>query len=310
MWGKIKIFILIILIGMDNQGNPLDNNELNNQPDSSQNNDMRVESAFNKTGVFPRSIGRTFKKIQSDFSPQAEERFVRKFQISRNRTRTAIKFLLMLIIVPLLTQQFSKAFLISPIVERISSEHKNFIFLNSEMEEEALKEFKAFEAKLKFENFIHKTPSIVSEPREEQLRTKARQISEEFTNKSKNAISNVFADLISLIAFALVIVTSQREIVVVKAFIDDIIYGLSDSAKAFLIILCTDTFVGFHSPHGWEVILEGLAEHLGLPANKDTIFLFIATFPVILDTIFKYWIFRYLSRLSPSALATYKEMNE
>ncbi|MBC1295040.1 CemA family protein, partial [Nostoc sp. UCD122] len=29
-----------------------------------------------------------------------------------------------------------------------------------------------------------------------------------------------------------------------------------------------------------------------------------------LNTIFKYWIFRYLSRLSPSALATLKEMDE
>jgi hypothetical protein len=68
--------------------------------------------------------------------------------------------------------------------------------------------------------------------------------------------------------------------------------------------------VGFHSPHGWEVILEGIANHLGLPANKSLIFLFIATFPVVLDTIFKYWIFRYLNRISPSAVATLKNMNE
>ena len=40
------------------------------------------------------------------------------------------------------------------------------------------------------------------------------------------------------------------------------------------------------------------------------IFLFIATFPVILDTIFNYWIFRYLNRISPSSVATYKNMNE
>jgi hypothetical protein len=114
----------------------------------------------------------------------------------------------------------------------------------------------------------------------------------------------------SLIAFALVIVTSKREIAIVKSFIDDVIYGLSDSAKAFIIILFTDIFVGFHSPHGWEVILEGFAEHVGLAANQSVISLFIATFPVILDTISKYWIFRYLSRLSPSALATLKEMND
>jgi hypothetical protein len=69
-------------------------------------------------------------------------------------------------------------------------------------------------------------------------------------------------------------------------------------------------FVGFHSPHGWEVVLEGIASHLGLPANRNLIFLFIATFPVILDAMFKFWVFRYLSMLSPSAVATYRNMNE
>ena len=95
-----------------------------------------------------------------------------------------------------------------------------------------------------------------------------------------------------------------------KCFLDDIVYGLSDSAKAFLIILFTDVFVGFHSPHGWEVIVKNISEHLGIVFEKNIIGIFIATFPVILDTIFKYWVFRYLSRLSPSALATFKEMNE
>jgi hypothetical protein len=104
--------------------------------------------------------------------------------------------------------------------------------------------------------------------------------------------------------------TQKRGILTLKSFFDEIVYGLSDSAKAFIIILFTDMFVGFHSPHGWEVILEGLSRHLGFPANRQFIFLFIATFPVILDTVFKYWIFRYLNRISPSAVATYRNMNE
>jgi hypothetical protein len=68
--------------------------------------------------------------------------------------------------------------------------------------------------------------------------------------------------------------------------------------------------VGFHSPHGWEVIMETVLDHFGLPANQSFINMFIATFPVMLDTVFKYWIFRYLNQISPSAVATYKNMNE
>ncbi|KAB8314074.1 proton extrusion protein PcxA [Tolypothrix campylonemoides VB511288] len=288
----------------------INENGVNNHSDGSQSNKMKLDSVFEKTGVIPRTIGRTFNKIRGDFSPQAEENFVKNFQISRKRTRTAIRFLAMLVIVPILTQHLSKDFLINPIVKEIRGENLSQIFLNNEMEEEALSELKTFEKKLKFENFVRQAVPISAEVIEEKLKHKVREIAEEFQEKSNDAISNVFADVMSLIAFALVIVTSKREIAIVKSFIDDLIYGLSDSAKAFIIILFTDIFVGFHSPHGWEVILEGFAEHLGLPAKQSVISLFIATFPVILDTISKYWIFRYLSRLSPSALATLKEMND
>ncbi len=286
------------------------NNETNETSEPYNDDEMKVPSVSQKTGLFPRSIGRTINRIKADFSPQAEEQFQRNYQISRKRTRTAIRFFLLLVLIPLLTQQLSKHFLISPIVERIRADNKSQIFLNAEMEEEALHELKMFEEQLKFQSLVHKAPSLSPETIEEKIKHKAFEIAEEFHSKSNNAISNIFADVFSLVAFALVIVFSKREIVIVKAFIDDVIYGLSDSAKAFLIILFTDIFVGFHSPHGWEVILEGFAEHLGLAANTSMISLFIATFPVILDTIFKYWIFRYLSRLSPSALATLKEMNE
>ncbi|MFN9956273.1 MAG: proton extrusion protein PcxA, partial [bacterium] len=110
--------------------------------------------------------------------------------------------------------------------------------------------------------------------------------------ESTEAIKNVLSDLIGLIGFSLVCLIGQRDLQVLRGFIDELVYGLSDSAKAFAIILFTDIFVGFHSPEGWTVLLEGVAEHLGLPARENFIMLFIATFPVVLATIFKYWIFR------------------
>ena len=145
---------------------------------------------------------------------------------------------------------------------------------------------------------------------EEKVKEKAQEITQQYRTQGINSVGNVFADLFSVIAFMVVVGFSRKEIEILKAFLDEILYGLSDPAKAFLIILFTDMFVGFHSPHGWEVILEGISHHFGLPENQEFNFLFIATFPVILDTVLKYWIFRYLNRISPSAVATYKNMNE
>jgi hypothetical protein len=276
------------------------------QPQSNRNNSQSISR---KPGMIPSSISRTINRVTKYFQPKSEENFLTDYRVSKNRTRITIRFLIILIVVPLLTHKLSKQFFIRPIIDNISSAKESLIFLNIEMEEDALQQLKFFEGKLRFSRLIQQTP-LLSASLETEVKQKAIEIAAEFHNKSRDAISNLFADVTSLIAFALVITYSKREIAVVKDFTDRMVYGLSDSAKAFLIILFTDIFVGFHSPHGWEILLEGLADHFGMPASRNTIFLFIATFPVILNTIFKYWIFRYLSRLSPSALATLKEMDE
>lgn len=281
------------------------------KPSSSVHNHGDSQSfTFIKTGIFPRSIGRTIKQIANDFSPEADHEFLHKYRISRQRTIIATRFFLMLVLVPLLTQKLSKQVLFIPIIEKVNHEHTTQIFLNSDMEKKALHELKVFTSELKFQQLLHPQEQLNPEERQEKIKEKAQEIAAKFREESINAISNIFADILSLITFTLVIILNRKDIICVQYVLDKIIYGLSDSAKAFLIILLTDIFVGFHSPHGWEVILEGIAEHLGITANTNYIFLFIATFPVILDTIFKYWIFRYLSRLSPSALATLKEMDD
>ena len=267
------------------------------------------DALVDRVNVLPRSILRTVDRIRKDLDPEAEQEVVQDFRRSKGRTTGAIRFLLMLMIVPLLTQQLGKALVVGPIVERLRAETPE-IFLNFEMEEEALQELRQFEEHLHFQSLLGQAPALSPETKEEKLRLKVDEIQEDYRFRSKDAVKNVFADLLAVLAFALLLIYRKQDIANLKSFIDEIVYGLSDSAKAFLIILFTDTFVGFHSPHGWEVLLEGMARHLGLPASRDFIFLFIATFPVVLDTVFKYWIFRYLNRISPSAVATYKDMNE
>ncbi|MCC5649125.1 proton extrusion protein PcxA [Nostoc sp. XA013] len=261
-------------------------------------------------GVLPRSILSTITRLQVELDPNSEQEVIHNFRQAQRRTIISIRFILLLVIVPLLTHQIAKAFVVGPLVEEFRDNEQIQIFLNPEMEEEALVELHRFEEKLKFENLIRNAPPLQPDQIEVELKKRAIGLAEEFRHESSNAIKNVFADMFSVVAFIWLLVVSKSSIAVIKDFFDHIVYGLSDSAKAFIIILFTDIFVGFHSPHGWEVLLEGVSRHWGLPANRDFIFLFIATFPVILDTIFKYWIFRYLNRISPSAVATYRNMNE
>ncbi|ACK67657.1 CemA family protein [Rippkaea orientalis PCC 8801] len=274
---------------------------------------INFESASQKTGVLPRSFMNTLNKIKQEIDPksgESEEQVLTKYRKSRYRTALSIKFILLLIIIPLLIHQLTKTFFLIPVVEQYFSRHEQVIFINRDLEDEALEELQHYEETLHFRGLIGLGPELSPEKIEQEVKQKAGEITEEYRRHGIDSIANIFADLFSFIAFVLVLVNSKKEIEVVKSFLDEILYGLSDPAKAFLIILFTDMFVGFHSPHGWEVILEGVAHHFGLPENREFNFLFIATFPVILDTVLKYWIFRYLNRISPSAVATYKNMNE
>ena len=287
-----------------------------------------IGSLAGQTSFLPRSILRTLDRLKRELDPKAEDEVVQEFRLSKTKTIVSIKFILLLILIPLLTQQVAKNFVVGPIYDRLIGSQAE-IFLNVDMKEEALRELTQFHELLEFEEllatqlenlegpereqlkFIGRIPQHLSEEDvQKEIKLKALEVAKRYTYRSSNAIKNIFSDMFSFVAFGLVIYNSRREIESLKSFIDDIVYGLSDSAKAFIIILFTDIFVGFHSPHGWEIVLEGMSRHLGLPESRDFIYLFIATFPVILDTVFKYWIFRYLNRISPSAVATYRNMNE
>jgi len=121
-----------------------------------------------------------------------------------------------------------------------------------------------FEEEIKFKNILSEAGAISSEQIEEQMRDKAHEIAE-FRAEGSNAIK-MFCRYTGCGCFYRVFVISKDA--VLKDFIDNIVYGLSDSAKAFIIILFTDVFVGFHSPHGWEVLLAGISTSR-IPENHD-----------------------------------------
>uniref|UniRef100_UPI00315DE3AF envelope membrane protein n=1 Tax=Plantago pachyphylla TaxID=513145 RepID=UPI00315DE3AF len=105
-------------------------------------------------------------------------------------------------------------------------------------------------------------------------------------------------------------ILGNEELVILNSWTQEFLYNLSDTIKAFLILLITDLCIGFHSPHGWELMISSVYKDFGFVHNDQIISGLVSTFPVILDTIFKYWIFRYLNRVSPSLVVIYHSMND
>nr|AXU40426.1 chloroplast envelope membrane protein [Gomphogyne cissiformis var. villosa]AXU40600.1 chloroplast envelope membrane protein [Gomphogyne cissiformis var. cissiformis] len=105
-------------------------------------------------------------------------------------------------------------------------------------------------------------------------------------------------------------ILGNQELVILNSWVQEFLYNLSDTIKAFSILLLTDLCIGFHSPHGWELMIGSVYKDFGFSHNDQIISGLVSTFPVILDTILKYWIFRYLNRVSPSLVVIYHSMND
>nr|YP_010704524.1 chloroplast membrane envelope protein [Danhatchia australis]UKU09021.1 chloroplast membrane envelope protein [Danhatchia australis] len=117
----------------------------------------------------------------------------------------------------------------------------------------------------------------------------------------------------NLICFAILsgsFVLGNEELFFLNSCIQEFLYNLSDTIKAFSILLVTDLWVGFHSTHGWELMIGSIYNDFLLAKNDQILSGLVSTFPVILDTIVKYWIFPFLNRVSPSLVVIYHSMNE
>lgn len=131
-----------------------------------------------------------------------------------------------------------------------------------------------------------------------------------YNEDSIHTILHFSTNIICFIILSGYSILGNEELVILNSWAQEFLYNLSDTIKAFSILLLTDLCIGFHSPHGWELMIGSFYKDFGFVHNDQIISGLVSTFPVILDTIFKYWIFRYLNRLSPSLVVIYHSMND
>nr|YP_009466411.1 chloroplast envelope membrane protein [Genlisea pygmaea]AUN28466.1 chloroplast envelope membrane protein [Genlisea pygmaea] len=191
-----------------------------------------------------------------------------------------------------------------------SNTDKSEIFLNIIQEKSLLEKF------LELEEILF-VDQIIKESSERDLQKFTIEVHKETLQliKIHNAdrIHMILHFSTNLICFVILIgysIFGNKELVRFNSWVQELLYNLSDTVKAFSILLLTDLCIGFHSPHGWELLIGSVYNDFGFGNNDQIVSGLVSTFPVILDTIFKYWIFRYLNRLSPSLVVIYHAMND
>lgn len=246
--------------------------------------------------------------IRQELNPAYEQQVIEELRLHRQQDKIALRWLAILLLIPIIVQIVTKTVILSPILSTYSDRRPTRIELSQEIQEHFLAEFTIFKEKLEVQEILGEHPFTDAE-KEQKLYEIAEELWAEARQEALNGLKNLIADGVAIATFGGIVFFNRRKIATIRSFSNRTFLSLSDPVKVFLLILVTDMFVGFHSAEGWAVILEGISDHFGNPANEAAIGLFIATVPVIMDACIKFWIFSYLTSYSPATSAIYERMN-
>lgn len=266
--------------------------------------------SYESVGLVPRSITRTFSRFKMELTGRSSSLILPEFRLAKYQAVASLQYVTCLVLIPWILSTSVKALLLEPLVTNWWNTSKSQIFINVSQEQTALKKLQDMEELLWLDITISGTSHEYSQNLTTKIHQKTIELVDVYNTQSIETIIHLFVDILSVTTIGLILTWGKKRLAILNSWIQELFYSLSDTMKAFLILLFTDLCIGFHSPHGWEILIDLLLEHLGFSHNKHVISCFVSTFPVILDTVLKYWIFRHLNSISPSIVVTYHTMNE
>ncbi|CAM6082764.1 unnamed protein product [Calypogeia fissa] len=261
-----------------------------------------------------RGMNRTIKELLLRiFEPQEEVEEDLNFEerVFRFTSQATAKFVTILILVPWAVDFLVHDYALLPFLRRWVDEvplAAKVLDVKQSQKLHMIERLKLERQRVRFEAEIGKAPPLSDEELNEHIREEALELREELREENRSAFANLWSDAVAGFTFFLLLVFNPQQVAIMRMTGDRVFTNISDTGKAFIIILCTDIFLGYHSESGWETVIEILLDHYGLEVSQGSIYIFVAIVPVTIDACFKLWVFRYLTRLSPSAAATFREM--
>ncbi|CAM6105166.1 unnamed protein product [Calypogeia fissa] len=261
-----------------------------------------------------RGMNRTIKELLLRiFEPQEEVEEDLNFEerVFRFTSQSTAKFVTILILVPWTVDFLVHDYALLPFLRRWVEEvplAAKVLDVKQSQKLHMIERLKLERQRIRFEAEIGKAPPLSDEELNEHIREEALELREELREENRSAFANLWSDAVAGFTFFLLLVFNPQQVAIMRMTGDRVFTNISDTGKAFIIILCTDIFLGYHSESGWETVIEILLDHYGLEVSQGSIYIFVAIVPVTIDACFKLWVFRYLTRLSPSAAATFREM--
>nr|YP_010121020.1 envelope membrane carbon uptake protein [Iris ruthenica]YP_010121193.1 envelope membrane carbon uptake protein [Iris uniflora]QRC77635.1 envelope membrane carbon uptake protein [Iris ruthenica]QRC77808.1 envelope membrane carbon uptake protein [Iris uniflora]UYF21471.1 chloroplast envelope membrane protein [Iris ruthenica]UYF21558.1 chloroplast envelope membrane protein [Iris ruthenica] len=229
--------------------------------------------------------------------------------MKKKKALTSLPYLASIIFLPWwVSLSFNKS--LEPWVTNWWNTRQSETLLNDIQEKNVLEKFLELKELLLLNEMIKEYPETHIQKLPMEIHKETIQLVKTHNEYHLHIISHFSTNIICFAILSGYFILGNAELVILNSWVQEFLYNLSDTIKAFSILLVTDLWIGFHSTHGWELMIGSIYNDFGLAHNDQIISGLVSTFPVILDTIVKYWIFRFLNRVSPSLVVIYHSMNE
>ncbi|XP_010432908.1 PREDICTED: chloroplast envelope membrane protein-like [Camelina sativa] len=240
-----------------------------------------------------------------------EEDILYEDRVFRYASSKSAKFLAVLVLIPWALDFLAHDYVLMPFLDRYVKTvplAAQTLDVRRNQKLEMVKDLNREKARYRLEVEIGKSPPLSDDELWWEMRGKALELRDEWRLENRKAFANIWSDMVFGISLFVLLYANQGRVALLKFTGYKIINNISDTGKAFLIILITDIFLGYHSESGWETLLEIIMEHYGLEVEQSTITIFICLVPVIMDACVKLWLFKFLPRLSPRVSNIFQEM--
>ena len=188
---------------------------------------------------------------------QYEQQVVQELRQWRQQSRQALRWVAILLVVPILVAVLAKQLLFGPMLGNYSDTNPTKVQLNEEIRAEFAANLAEFKSELEIRELLKLSPPLDIEATREKLSEKASELWQEARDEELNGLKNVMADSTATLAFIGLVFFNRRQLTVIRAFFNRAFLSLSDPVKIFFFILVTDMFVGFHSAEGWTLFSQG-----------------------------------------------------
>ncbi|XP_027173406.1 chloroplast envelope membrane protein [Coffea eugenioides] len=259
--------------------------------------------------MIPR--GGLVKSVRDAIFGREDDEILYEDRVFRYASFNSAKFLAVLIIIPCTLDFLVHDFVLMPFLDRYVKTvplAAQMLDVRRSQKLEMVQEIKLEKARYRLEVEIGKSPPLSEEELWTELHHKALELRDQRRLENRRAFANIWSDIVFGVSLFILLYFNQSQVALLKFTGYKMLNNVTDTGKAFLIILVTDIFLGYHSESGWQTVCEIIVDHYGLEVDEAAITIFVCLVPVIIDACVKLWLFKFLPRLSPRVANIFREM--